>query len=79
MKKNDKHMVEESNDMRTGYAFANISGGIRGKYAKGYPAGANVVVLDPDVAKAFPTGESINEALRLLIEIAARGTPNPSE
>ena len=72
-------MVDENDDMSTEYDFANMSGGIRGKYAEDYIAGTNVVVLDPDVAKAFPTGESVNEALRLLIEIAARGTPNPSE
>ncbi len=79
MKKSGDDMVDENDDMSTEYDFTNMSGGSRGKYAEQYIAGTNVVVLDPDVAKAFPTGESVNEALRLLIEIAARGTPNPSE
>jgi hypothetical protein len=44
--------------------------GIRGKYAKEYASGTNIVVLDPDVASAFPNSESVNEALRLLIRVA---------
>ena len=79
MKKSGNDMFDENDDLSTEYDFANMPGRVRGKYAEDYIAGTNVVVLDPDVAKAFPTGESVNEALRLLIEIAARGTPNPSE
>ncbi len=41
-----------------------FSGGIRGKYAKRYAQGSNVVILDPDVAEAFPTAEKVNKALR---------------
>jgi hypothetical protein len=47
----------------------DFSRGVRGKYAKQYAAGNNVVVLDPDVAKAFPNSKSVNEALRGLVEI----------
>jgi hypothetical protein len=47
--------------MRAEYDF---SGGVRGKYAKRYAAGSNVVVLEPDVAAAFPTPRSVNAALR---------------
>jgi hypothetical protein len=43
---------------------------VRGKYAERYKAGTNVVVLDPDVAQAFPTTEAVNEALRLAMQIA---------
>lgn len=43
--------------------------GVRGKYAKQYPAGSNVVVLSPDVAKVFRTSESVNEALRTLVRV----------
>lgn len=42
----------------------DFSRGDRGKYAKRYEKGTNVVVLDPDVAAAFPTAEAVNEALR---------------
>jgi hypothetical protein len=55
--------------MRSEYDF---SGGVRGKYAQRYAAGSNVVVLDPDLARLFPTARSLNSALRTLGEIAAR-------
>jgi hypothetical protein len=47
-----------------------LKGGVRGKYAARYRAGANVVVLAPDVARAFPTEEAVNEALRLVMKMA---------
>ena len=47
----------------------DFSKGIRGKYAKRYAEGTNVVVLSPDVAKVFPTSESVNEALRTLVRV----------
>jgi len=46
----------------------DFSKGIRGKYAKQIAEGTNVVVLDPEVAKMFPTSEAVNKALRKLIE-----------
>ena len=52
---------ERESDMRAEYDF---SGGVRGKYAERYAQGTNVVVLDPDVAAAFPTRKAVNEALR---------------
>jgi len=45
-----------------------LKGGIRGKYV-GYRAGASLVLLDPDVAKAFPDHVAVNEALRLVIRL----------
>ncbi|HLF09466.1 MAG TPA: hypothetical protein VI789_09005 [Dehalococcoidia bacterium] len=50
----------------------DFSGGVRGKYAQRYAEGSNIVVLSPDVAEAFPDSESVNTALRLLIDIARR-------
>jgi hypothetical protein len=47
-----------------------LKGGVRGKYAERYRKGANLVLLAPDVAKAFPTEEAVNEALRLVMRIA---------
>lgn len=38
--------------------------GVCGKYVERYQAGTNVVLLDPDVAKAFPTSESVNKTIR---------------
>jgi len=57
--KSDEEMLEE-------YDF---SGGVRGKYVGRFSGGANVVVLDPDVAKVFTDSESVNQALRALAEI----------
>jgi hypothetical protein len=56
----------DSDEMRSEYDF---SGGVRGKYAKRYAEGSNVIVLDPDLADIFPNGESVNRALRALAEI----------
>ena len=42
-------------------------GGVRGKYAGRYAEQTNVVVLDPDVARAFPTASEVNRALRKLL------------
>lgn len=57
------------NRMRSEYNFA---GGSRGKYARRVAEGANVVLLDPDVARAFPDSKSVNTALRTLAEIARK-------
>ena len=54
-------------DMLSEYDF---SGGERGKYAKQYANGTNVVLLSPDVAEAFPNAEAVNNALRALVNIA---------
>jgi len=60
--RNDPDMLEE-------YDF---TGGVRGKYAKRYAEGTNVVVIDPDVAEYFPDHDSVNAALRSLTEIIKR-------
>ena len=57
---------EEDSEMLEEYDF---SGGVRGKYATRFADGANVVVLDPDVAEVFPDSESVNAALRALAGI----------
>jgi hypothetical protein len=54
-------------DMLDEYDFSK---GIRGKYAKKYAEGSNIVLLSPDVAEVFPDSDTVNEALRMLIKIA---------
>ena len=54
----------------------NFSKGVRGKYAKRYAEGTNIVVLSPDIAQIFPTSESVNEALRVLVKAARRKIKN---
>ena len=56
----------EDMEMREEYDF---SGGVRGKYAKRYAEGTNVIVLDPDVAEMFPDSKSVNEALKYLAKL----------
>jgi hypothetical protein len=56
-------------DMLDEYDFSK---GVRGKYAKRYAEGTNVVVLAPDVAAVFPDADSVNEALRALVKIASK-------
>lgn len=50
--------------MRAEYDFA---GGVRGKYATRYATGTNIVMLEPDVADAFPTARAVNAALRKVL------------
>lgn len=53
----------------------DIRGGVRGKYHERYQQGTNVVLLEPDVAAVFHDSESVNRALRMLIDVA-RGVGN---
>jgi len=69
MKKTTK--TRRDPDMLDEYDFSR---GVRGKYAKRFAAGSNVVVLSPDVAKVFTDSNSVNEALRALIKIAHKQT-----
>jgi hypothetical protein len=55
--------------MRSEYDFSR---GVRGKYARRYAQGANVVVLEADVAKIFPNAEAVNDSLRALAGIIRR-------
>lgn len=50
--------------MRNEYDFKK---GVRGKYAERYKEGTNLVLLDPEVAKYFPSSKSVNRALQGLI------------
>jgi hypothetical protein len=59
-------------DMRSEYDF---SSGVRGKHHEQYQAGNNVVFLDADVARAFRDSESVNRALRLLLDLAKNQLP----
>jgi len=60
---------KSADQLRSEYDFSK---GVRGKYAKRYAEGTNIVMLAPDVAKVFPNAEAVNQALRGLIELAGR-------
>ena len=58
-------------DLRPEYDLSQLlKGGVRGKYAGRYREGTNLVLLAPDVAEVFPNEESVNEALRLVMQLA---------
>ena len=59
-----------SDDLRQEYDFSEVGESVRGKYAEAYKSGTNLVLLDEDVARAFPDDKSVNEALRLLLKLA---------
>jgi hypothetical protein len=67
---------EMEDELRSEYDFSKLQGGVRGKYVERYRSGTNLVLLDPDVAQAFPNDQAVNEALRLLLKIAQRQQPN---
>jgi hypothetical protein len=67
---------EMKDELRSEYDFSQMKGGVRGKYVERYRAGTNVVLLDPDVAQAFPNEIAVNDALRMLIQVAQRQQRN---
>ncbi len=68
MKKNIEH--RSNGDMQPGYDFAAMKGGVRGKHYDQYREGTNVVLIEPDIAAAFPTEDAVNEALRGILSAA---------
>lgn len=65
MKKSDR---SKDDDVRSEYDFAAMKGGVRGKYVARLRKGSNIVVLDPEIAAAFPSAASVNEALRGMLD-----------
>jgi hypothetical protein len=71
-----KKKTDELDELRPEYDFSQMVGGVRGKYVERYRAGTNLVLLEPDIAEAFPTAASVNEALRSLLPISHGQQPN---
>lgn len=63
--------TERVDELRDEYDFSQ---GVRGKYAARYSDGANVVILDPDIAKVFPDSAAVNKALRARMDVANQST-----
>ena len=59
-------------ELRDEYDFSTMTIVPKGRYAPHRRAGKNVVLLAPDVMRAFPSDESVNDALRLVMQIARR-------
>jgi hypothetical protein len=73
MSQENKQNIDE---MRPEY---DISGGVRGKYYDRYREGTNVVLLERDVAAVFQDSESVNRALRMLIDVARSNAAREAE
>ena len=69
MKKTGRRKADE---LRPEYDFANLRGGVRGKYVQRYRQGTNLALLDRDVAEVFPNDRAVNEALRAVMNAAAK-------
>ena len=72
MKKAKKTNKDE---LRAEYKRSDFPKGlVRGKYAERLRKASNIVVLEPEVAQAFPNQEAVNNALLSLIQIAKKTT-----
>ncbi|HEV7397497.1 MAG TPA: hypothetical protein VGN86_13375 [Pyrinomonadaceae bacterium] len=67
--------LEEEDDLRPEYDFSRMKGGVRGKYVERYRAGTNLVLLDPDIAAAYPDAKAVNDTLHLLLQ--EKHSPQP--
>lgn len=61
---------EQNDDLRPEYRREDFGPMVRGKYVQRMKDTSNVIVLDPDVAEAFPNAEIVNQTLRRLLELA---------
>lgn len=64
-----KQKVVRKDDMLDDYSFLDWSKAERGKYAKRYAEGTNLVLIEPDLMDVFPNANSVNRALRALAEV----------
>ncbi len=58
----------DPDELRPEYRRGDLGPGVRGKYLASFRSGTNLVLLHPDVAKAFPTDEAVNNALRSFMD-----------
>ena len=61
---------KKEREMRSEYKREDLGKGVRGKYYEAYKESHNLVLLNTEVAKAFPSDEAVNQALMSLINIA---------
>ena len=65
-----KKQTNSIDELRPEYELKSLLGeGARGKYSSQYKQGTNLVLLEPEVAKAFPNEKAVNEALKLVIKL----------
>lgn len=65
-----KKKTDHKDDLRPEYDMKSLlKGGVHGKYAARFRSGTNLVLLEPEVAKAFPNEKAVNEALKLVMKL----------
>ena len=70
-----KRASKTTDELRPEYDLRQLlNGAVRGKYAKRYHAGTNLVPLDPDIRRTFRSAKEVNDALRLVIELRKVGS-----
>jgi hypothetical protein len=70
-----KKSEAKSDELRSEYDLRTLlKGAVRGKYVKRYRAGNNLVLLDPEIRRAFRSERAVNDALRLVIELRKIGS-----
>lgn len=70
-----KRKSKTNDELRPEYDLRRLlQGAVRGKYAKRYHAGTNLVLLDPDVRRAFRNERAVNDALRMVIQLRRIGS-----
>jgi hypothetical protein len=68
MKKESAKRVHDV--LRPEYDLSKLKGGVRGKYYRQAVAGTNLMLIEPELAEVFGDAESVNRALRLLVDTA---------
>ena len=61
---------KRDDDLRPEYDLSKLKGGVRGKYYRQAAAGTNLMLIEPDLVEVFGDAESVNRALRLLVDTA---------
>lgn len=72
-----KKVESDSDELRPEYTREDFEQMVRGKYAARMRESSNIVVLDPDIAEAFPNSDTVNQTLRRLLELA-KASAHPS-
>jgi hypothetical protein len=73
-----KHLGNRAVDeLRPEYDLSTLTGRVQGKYHARATAGTTLVLLEPDVAEAFPNGPAVNNALRVFLRMERGKLPNP--
>ena len=65
----EEYMSKAKDEMRAEYRREDLGKGVRGKYFERVSKGTNLILLNDKVAKAFPTGDAVNEALLGLLAL----------